>query len=165
MKNRINLTLKITFVCFVLSTLSSCLLTHDTFTSRKQKENYRSFMFQQKQREEEHARERFRLDVNRAFSIVAPQLTIELYNKLGKGEMAENDFVIEHISYYYSSKQAECPINVWWRKKRREIVISGKLIYQDGYVVFYCTNAQNTLPIYKKYIQKLVDEGIAFSVY
>ena len=96
--------------CSSILLMSSCTTTGSYFTENQQRENNRKFMLQQQQQQEELAREMFRIKVNQALSITASSLTIELYNNLGQGEVAENDFGKENINYYYQNETADCPL-------------------------------------------------------
>lgn len=154
------------FVCFYTSMLSSCMTSMGSyFTERQQVENKRQFLLQQQEREEELVRERFRISVDQALSTVAAQLTIDLYKKLGKGDMANNDFQIRNINYYYQKSEAYCPITISWVRRKKQIVITGNLIYQNnGYVRFVCTDASNIRFIDEGYIRKITRDGLYYKI-
>ena len=150
--------------CLILTSITSCATSDSYLAKSRINEKNRTYLLEQKQREEEAKYERFKINANRALSQVTARLTLELYEKLGKGNTPSNNFEERNIKYYYSNQTAECPITIRWERRNKEIVISGTLSWINSNTVkFVCTNAENTRLSDKKYIRTL-SEGVYYTL-
>lgn len=148
-------TLKTMIVAAILTQLlTGCDTLSRNLTANRMQHQYHTSL--QAQREQQ-----FRMQISTALQAAAGRLTMNLYDRLGKGGEADNTFEPARVNYNYQEGTASVDVQVYWKRRNgKEVIISGYLNYhQNGQTSFVCTGTKGTRGSDRSYIRKLT-EGI-----